>query len=1266
MAPLFNFFRPPKGEKVGRPPKRRPPQEEQCKQNKNSSPLNEFTNNIAMRKEVQPLALGVDHSHGTKFPLKNALIFSSLLLQPHVASGHNDAHLPEISSVPGPPDWATLDVIGANTLQTTFSPPLWDGGSPVTSYLVEWDKEAGIPEVQRIVTSQNLHANEIQTITTSVPDVNEIQIIQTTATPQAEVQAITVSPSYGDATIDSAYSFALSLDTINTGGSLQYSGQISANAAADGSRSSIAQMLENMANVHGRPTVERLEMNPDGGHTYTVTFPMSMGNVPEMEVFMTDLPVSVTTLQEGNQLEGSFRLEFMGELTADIPYDASAAEMQSHLESLDAIGAVSVLRSMVDEQNGFSWEVEFLSDSNGGDIESMKVHGDGLRTSNSIGGAKIEAVGGRDGSYIAGTFILSFRGKKTNQVPFDADPSMVKEELEALETIGSIHVERTPLDVVGGCKWTVSFLEDGSRLHRGDMPFIVVESFLTGAPGQTPVIVVEEERRGTKQEVQTITIEGNGSNVDPNSSFRLRFEGEETGDILALPFGGSTCLGSTTAKQVITTSTVDTSGVGGDDSVSHLTSFVLTYDGYSTNRIMANDVSCEETATEISRELMLLPTLYDVAVSGSETSAGDEGCTWVVTFLSVMGNPELMDVTAYNGELSAGPGQSVTVGDEYSIIRDTITISQPDEFKGDVNLIQSELSKLSTIGIVTVTPASAFPDDLGQCTWNVTFESKAGNVDSIEVARSGSTEFSTEAELSSGNRIVITDNVLQGTSTPVSGDFRLQFDGKLTGYMPYNASAELVKASLDALSTIGQVSVTRHGPDVNKCFTWDVTFVSDLGPLPLIVADDLDLKGTVPSMSVYKATVGKLPPFDGPDYGSLVVQDSADDLSTLIPQLKQGIPYYVRISAANALGYGPSIMPFPPFHTPYPQPPAPPSQVHLESKDGSNLAVTIDAPFHDGGDDITSYRVDYSTQPFVQERQRISLTCSPQSEVQTITTSAADIDEVQYLVIDSSYSGNGEVLEVQRIMCDATGGTFGLSLGGETTYIAHDADENDIKDAIESMTMINEVSIDFDGGTTTACAPYDGSTAGSFTVTFQSLFGMAGDLPMMIAEMSGLEGARHVEVSTVIDGDAPLGGSLKLSFRGAMSETIDVSLENNELADEIELALEALDTIQQDGVTVSAVDLVNGGFEKIFRIEFVGHGVGGNIDALVVVPEYHLVTGSSAAAFILSDGESYAARNGIDAVTSQVGKDGWKNYQMLVQSTFRRVGRQRSWLTLGR
>lgn len=233
-------------------------------------------------------------------------------------------------------------------------------------------------------------------------------------------------------------------------------------------------------------------------------------------------------------------------------------------------------------------------------------------------------------------------GEKTNPISFDADAFTIKKELEALSTISRVHVDRTPLDIVGGCTWTIAFLDDGSRMHQGDMPMFIVESTLTGAPGQTPSIKVLEVRKGTFKEIQTIAIDGGGGNVDPTSSFRLSFEGEETGDILALPMDGSTCLGSTKAKQIITTSTVDTSGVGGDDSVSHLTSFALLYAGHKTSKIMANAVSCEETSSFIASELLKIPQLHDISVSGSNTDAGGQGCIWTVTFLSVLGNPELI------------------------------------------------------------------------------------------------------------------------------------------------------------------------------------------------------------------------------------------------------------------------------------------------------------------------------------------------------------------------------------------------------------------------------------------------------------------------------------------------------------------------------------------------------------------------------------------------------------------------------------------------
>ena len=49
---------------------------------------------------------------------------------------------------------------------------------------------------------------------------------------------------------------------------------------------------------------------------------------------MSNLPVSMTALHQGNEFKGLFRLEFMGELIADIPFDALSFKMPSSLEIL--------------------------------------------------------------------------------------------------------------------------------------------------------------------------------------------------------------------------------------------------------------------------------------------------------------------------------------------------------------------------------------------------------------------------------------------------------------------------------------------------------------------------------------------------------------------------------------------------------------------------------------------------------------------------------------------------------------------------------------------------------------------------------------------------------------------------------------------------------------------------------------------------------------------------------------------------------------------
>ena len=242
--------------------------------------------------------------------------------------------------------------------------------------------------------------------------------------------------------------------------------------------------------------------------------------------------------------------------------------------------------------------------------------------------------------------------------------------------------------------------------------------------------------------------------------------------------------------------------------------------------------------------------------------------------------------------------------------------------------------------------------------------------------------------------------------------------------MPYDASPEAMTLTLEELDTIGKVEVEHRGPDVNNCYSWLITFLTSLGSLPLLTADGLDLKGTVATVSVSKFQFGVPPPFDGPKYQFYTLVDLSG-LAIVASPLRQGVNYYFRVRASNEFGSGPATTPYTPFEMPLPQPPGAPSEVQISVKNGSSLAVEIHYP--QSAEHAVSYRVDYSTRPFANERQMITLTCVPNAEIQTVTTSAADFNEIQYIIMDSAYRNYGVVPEEQRVQCDASGGNFGLT-----------------------------------------------------------------------------------------------------------------------------------------------------------------------------------------------------------------------------------------------
>ena len=85
---------------------------------------------------------------------------------------------------------------------------------------------------------------------------------------------------------------------------------------------------------------------------------------------------------------------------------------------------------------------------------------------------------------------------------------------------------------------------------------------------------------------------------------------------------------------------------------------------------------------------------------------------------------------------------------------------------------------------------------------------------------------------------------------------------------------------------------------------------------------------------------------------------------------------------------------------------------------------------------IKNYRVDNSKDIFVHETQRISLKFCPSLDIETITASAVDINELKHIIIYSNYQGYDIVREVQLVQCETTGGIFGSSLKA-TLHILH-------------------------------------------------------------------------------------------------------------------------------------------------------------------------------------------------------------------------------------
>ncbi|KAH8073997.1 hypothetical protein JL721_2553 [Aureococcus anophagefferens] len=98
---------------------------------------------------------------------------------------------------------------------------------------------------------------------------------------------------------------------------------------------------------------------------------------------------------------------------------------------------------------------------------------------------------------------------------------------------------------------------------------------------------------------------------------------------------------------------------------------------------------------------------------------------------------------------------------------------------------------------------------------------------------------------------------------PLVGSFTLTFNGVATGPVPAGASADRVRSALEALATVGEVSVSLASSDDSA--SYQIAFRTNVGDLPALEASTTALRGSdggPASSAVYEQVKGGSPPFD--------------------------------------------------------------------------------------------------------------------------------------------------------------------------------------------------------------------------------------------------------------------------------------------------------------------------------------------------------------------------------------------------------------------
>lgn len=315
--------------------------------------------------------------------------------------------------------------------------------------------------------------------------------------------------------------------------------------------------------------------------------------------------------------------------------------------------------------------------------------------------------------------------------------------------------------------------------------------------------------------------------------------------------------------------------------------------------------------------------------------------------------------------------------------------------------------------------------------------------------------------------------------------------------------------------------------------------------------------------------------------------------------------------------------------------PGPPTDAIVEVVNSTTLNVQWSAPVSDGGSQVTSYRVEWDTNPGRREEQAVTLAVDTgPNEVQTFGTTAEDVDEVVSVHLRAALVEEVQTITTSAFVDETLAGSFAIAFdttaqgGGSSVsaHIDHDAGamagdgpaRTTVEEILEAMPTVDDVSVSREGP--------DDQGGYTWSVTFHSPTGL---LPLMQMSTNALSGTGAAVATARVQQANVISGTFNLEFESEFTGQIPSDATESQVKEALE-QLSAVDTVLVSRTGPDA----QLGYSWFITFTSDEHFNAGDVSSLV--GDFDLIAGVNATGYICENG-GVVASTPCDAAASRRG-----------------------------